>query len=225
MFTRALDGMRARSHTDYSAETAKASREASTRGATIPGEFSLTDQVEDPHKWIEEYTKNGLELRAAAETERVVEKELGSCRWEAGLETRVADGGNDPVPSVASQVEHKLNEPFPERVKEKHDSSQEDYCCVEAQTNNTFERGPDKAASPDSTITNDHEQECETECNSANTSMNSSFEYVHKPLKDLIYKTNKNIYDVDSRKVKYKAGLSKRNNILPSLHRNRKLSQ
>lgn len=48
------------------------------------------------------------------------------------------------------------------------------------------------------------------------------FEHVHKPLKDLIYKTNKEFYDVDSHKVKYKAGLSKRSAMLPSLHRKKK---
>lgn len=46
---------------------------------------------------------------------------------------------------------------------------------------------------------------------------------IHKPLKDLIYKTNKEIYNVDSHKVQYKAGLSKKNTLIPSLHPNRQL--
>lgn len=44
-------------------------------------------------------------------------------------------------------------------------------------------------------------------------------EGVHKSLKDLIHKTNKNLYDVDSNKVKYKAGLSRKGLAVPSLHR------
>lgn len=44
-------------------------------------------------------------------------------------------------------------------------------------------------------------------------------EAVHKSLKDLIYKTNRNLYDVDSNKVKYKAGLSRKGLAVPSLHR------
>ena len=47
----------------------------------------------------------------------------------------------------------------------------------------------------------------------------SSHEFVHKPLKDLIFKTNKEIYDVDSNRVKYRVGLSKR---VPSLHPKRR---
>ncbi|CCE65659.1 hypothetical protein TPHA_0M00840 [Tetrapisispora phaffii CBS 4417] len=44
-------------------------------------------------------------------------------------------------------------------------------------------------------------------------------EIIHRPLKDLINKTNKMIYDVDSNHVQYKAGLSKRCRKIPSLHR------
>lgn len=43
-------------------------------------------------------------------------------------------------------------------------------------------------------------------------------ESVHKPLKDLIYQTNKRFYDVDSNKVRYKAGLSRKGLAVPSLH-------
>ncbi|CCF58265.1 hypothetical protein KAFR_0E01110 [Kazachstania africana CBS 2517] len=42
---------------------------------------------------------------------------------------------------------------------------------------------------------------------------------IHIPLKDLIYRTNKEFYNIDSNKVKFKAGLTKRNKqLLPSLH-------
>lgn len=41
---------------------------------------------------------------------------------------------------------------------------------------------------------------------------------VHQSLKDLIYRTNKQLYDVDSNKVKYKAGLSRKGLSVPSLH-------
>lgn len=47
----------------------------------------------------------------------------------------------------------------------------------------------------------------------------SSHEFVHKPLKDLIFRTNKELYDVDSNRVKYRVGLSKR---VPSLHPKRR---
>ncbi|CCD22747.1 Hed1p NDAI_0A05920 [Naumovozyma dairenensis CBS 421] len=43
---------------------------------------------------------------------------------------------------------------------------------------------------------------------------------VHKPLKDLILQTNKLIYDVDSTKITFKVGLSKKQGRnLPSLHK------
>lgn len=49
----------------------------------------------------------------------------------------------------------------------------------------------------------------------------SSHEVVHKPLKDLIFKTNKELYDVDSNIVRYRVGLSKK---VPSLHPNRRIN-
>ncbi|GAV46572.1 hypothetical protein ZYGR_0A01640 [Zygosaccharomyces rouxii] len=55
------------------------------------------------------------------------------------------------------------------------------------------------------------------------TSVNDSLppENVHKPLKDLIFKANKEAYDVDSNKVRIKVGLSKK---VPSLHPRRKIN-
>ncbi|CCK71555.1 Hed1p KNAG_0H01420 [Huiozyma naganishii CBS 8797] len=45
---------------------------------------------------------------------------------------------------------------------------------------------------------------------------------VHKSLKELIYKTNRELYDVDSNKVQYKAGLSRESgHHIPSLHTKR----
>lgn len=48
--------------------------------------------------------------------------------------------------------------------------------------------------------------------------------HVHKSLKDLIFKTNKEFYAVDSNKVRYKVGLSKRGSSLPSLHPKKRLT-
>lgn len=52
---------------------------------------------------------------------------------------------------------------------------------------------------------------------------NQDLPHVHKPLKDLINKTNRRLYNVDSSKVTYKAGLSKRRAELPSLHPRRRM--
>lgn len=41
---------------------------------------------------------------------------------------------------------------------------------------------------------------------------------VHKPLKDLIHRTNRSYYQVDSNKVRHRVGLSKRTTALPHLH-------
>ncbi|QLQ80396.1 hypothetical protein HG537_0D03970 [Torulaspora globosa] len=59
------------------------------------------------------------------------------------------------------------------------------------------------------------------ETGTADTSVDDSqlSEWVHKPLKDLIFKTNKRFYDIDSNKVRYKVGLSRRAAVIPSLHR------
>lgn len=58
------------------------------------------------------------------------------------------------------------------------------------------------------------------ETGTAETSVDDSqlSEWVHKPLKDLIFKTNKRFYDIDSNKVRYKVGLSRRAAVIPSLH-------
>lgn len=48
-----------------------------------------------------------------------------------------------------------------------------------------------------------------------------SHENVHKPLKDLIFKTNKELYNMDSNKVRIKVGLSKK---VPSLHPKRNIN-
>lgn len=71
----------------------------------------------------------------------------------------------------------------------------------------------------------------ESEENSHNKSYNDtlgtlpndslSHENVHKPLKDLIFKTNKELYDMDSNKVRVKVGLSKK---VPSLHPKRNIN-
>ncbi|CAB4253144.1 hypothetical protein, no similarity [Maudiozyma barnettii] len=44
---------------------------------------------------------------------------------------------------------------------------------------------------------------------------------IHKPLKQLIYQTNRNLYNVDSSRVQHRAGLSKSMIGIPSLHPNR----
>lgn len=49
-------------------------------------------------------------------------------------------------------------------------------------------------------------------------SASHSYRSIHKPLKELIYQTNMKLYDVDSRKVRYRAGLSKSASGIPSLH-------
>lgn len=48
-----------------------------------------------------------------------------------------------------------------------------------------------------------------------------NYQVVHKPLKELIYRANKDFYNVDSHRVKYKAGLSKNLAYIPSLHPNK----
>ena len=40
----------------------------------------------------------------------------------------------------------------------------------------------------------------------------------HKSLKDLIFETNRAMYNVDSNKIRYKAGLSRNIRSIPSLH-------
>ena len=59
----------------------------------------------------------------------------------------------------------------------------------------------------------------ETSQNTTYTS--NSYANIHKPLKELIYQTNRKLYDVDSRKVQYRAGLSKAAIGIPSLHPNK----
>ncbi|KAG0668776.1 hypothetical protein C6P45_004378 [Maudiozyma exigua] len=49
-------------------------------------------------------------------------------------------------------------------------------------------------------------------------SESGTYRSIHKPLKELIYQTNMKLYDVDSRKVQYRAGLSKSVSCIPSLH-------
>lgn len=50
----------------------------------------------------------------------------------------------------------------------------------------------------------------------------NSYVNIHKPLKELIHQTNRRLYDVDSRKVQYRAGLSKYVTGIPSLHPNKR---
>lgn len=71
---------------------------------------------------------------------------------------------------------------------------------------------------------NDEGMETKEEKISEDTSFETSTDHipsvdcVHKSLKDLIYKTNKELYQIDSNKVRYKAGLSRKGAIIPSLH-------
>lgn len=92
----------------------------------------------------------------------------------------------------------------------------EDPVCFEEPTR--FEKDSEKA------LQFDGETSCTEEVwetGSAETSLDESqsSDWVHKPLKDLIFKTNKRFYDIDSNKVRYKAGLSRRASMIPSLHR------
>lgn len=76
---------------------------------------------------------------------------------------------------------------------------------------------------PSSSSEYEGDLEDESYTDTLGTSANDSFptETVHKPLKDLIFKANKEVYDVDSNKVRMKVGLSKR---VPSLHPRRNIN-
>lgn len=76
------------------------------------------------------------------------------------------------------------------------------------------------AASPIESVEKVEGRRCE-ESHDTSVGDLSSHEFVHKPLKDLIFRTNKDIYDVDSNRVKYRVGLSKR---VPSLHPKRRVN-
>ncbi|EDO19267.1 hypothetical protein Kpol_1036p9 [Vanderwaltozyma polyspora DSM 70294] len=74
-------------------------------------------------------------------------------------------------------------------------------------------------SSPSSSIPDETEEQNKT---MHSEDQHEDYTQVHKSLKELIDKTNRSLYNVDSRIVTYKAGLSKKCSLLPSLHPNRR---
>ncbi|SMN20308.1 hypothetical protein, no similarity [Maudiozyma saulgeensis] len=66
--------------------------------------------------------------------------------------------------------------------------------------------------------TEQYNSEDNPDCQSVPT---NHYKLIHKPLKQLIYQTNRSLYNVDSSRVQHRAGLSKSAIGLPSLHPNR----
>lgn len=94
-------------------------------------------------------------------------------------------------------------------------------CDTSFQSNNsTLEGFPSSSSEYEGDL---EEESCADAFDTFDTSANDSLpsEHVHKPLKDLIFKANKEFYDVDSNKVRMKVGLSKK---VPSLHPRRKIN-
>ncbi|QLL34475.1 hypothetical protein HG536_0G03370 [Torulaspora globosa] len=104
-----------------------------------------------------------------------------------------------------------------ERPASKNAEQDENY--NERSDGSTYTEKDSEKSSPSDDEANCTEQTWET--GTAETSVDDSqlSEWVHKPLKDLIFKTNKRFYDIDSNKVRYKVGLSRRAAMIPSLHR------
>lgn len=118
-----------------------------------------------------------------------------------GSEGRSEDE-SDQVYHGSDQEHDEFAEELEANEKEKREKESDD----EQESEGKKEKGPENATT--GTLRSDTVSSC----------------HVHKSLKDLIFKTNKEIYAVDSNKVKYKVGLSKRGSSLPSLHPKKRLT-
>lgn len=127
-------------------------------------------------------------------------------------EDSIEEESDTPIPNTVEQVVIDQEEPEV-RDREEEVSQQESDSSVHTEE-------------PDNSSQVDGEVGCKEEIwemGTPETSVDESHssDCVHKPLKDLIFKTNKEFYDIDSNKVRYKVGLSRRAAMIPSLHKKR----
>lgn len=152
---------------------------------------------------------------------------LNSVKLESGEEMTSTTDDSELVDAVIEERENQEN--VEAGSKDEYDQEQEE--CVqqhdelnrELGANEKLKREEEDDVNQDAEQEDDEKKEEEEEgagITMPNTLISDTVSScrIHKSLKDLIFKTNKEIYAVDSNKVKYKVGLSKRGSSLPSLH-------